>query len=259
MRAGRQAGDRRQAAAGFRRQAAVTACLLAVLVPVARAQAPADGRELLQMMSRRGHIYRTLTFVQTTKFPGRPDETWYESCELPGKLRIDVAPLDSQRVIVFRSESLATARLGQPVRRRPYFHSLLYLLGDVFVVPPETSAARLATEGFDLTKLRADTWDGRRVWVAGALAGDSTSPQFWVDAERLYMVRMIAPQGAQNTLDARITAHDQVNGIWVEKEMYFLVNGAEVQREIYNDIHVNTPFEPGIFDVEPYHRPGWFR
>jgi hypothetical protein len=50
-----------------------------------------------------------------------------------------------------------------------------------------------------------------------------------------------------------------VNGIWVEKEMYFLVNGAEVQREIYNDIHVNAPFEPGIFDVEPYHRPGWFR
>jgi len=45
--------------------------------------------------------------------------------------------------------------------------------------------------------------------------------------------------------------------VWVEKEMYFLVNGAEVQREIYNDIHVNAPFEAGLFEIEPYRRPGW--
>jgi hypothetical protein len=247
----------RQAAVGLRRQAAVAACLLAVLVSVARAQAPADGRELLHMMSRRGHIYHTLTFVQTTRRPGQADATWYESCELPGKLRIDIAPLDSQRVIVFRSESLASSALGRPVRRQPYFHSLLYLLGDVFVVPAESAAARLTTGGFDLTKLRADTWGGRPVWVAGAPAGDSTSPLFWVDQERLYVVRMIDRQGPQSTLDARITAHELVDGIWVEKEMYFLVNGREMQREMYNDIHVNTPFEPGTFEVEPYHRPGW--
>ncbi len=80
-----------------------------------------------------------------------------------------------------------------------------------------------------------------------------------MDQERLYVVRMIERQGPQSTLDARITAHELVDGIWVEKEMYFLVNGREMQREIYNDIRVNVPFEVGLFDVEPYHRPGWIR
>jgi hypothetical protein len=235
--------------------------LMLGLLPARPANDPRDGRELLALMRSRAHIYQSLTFVQTTRRPGQADETWYESCALPGRLRIDVVPLDSQHVIIFSSDSLFNSRLGQPARRRPYFHSLLYLLGDVFVVPAESSAAKLTASGFDLSKLREDRWDGRSVWVAGAAAGDSTSPQFWVDKERLYVVRMVdRSQGAQSgTLDVRVTAHEQVDGVWVEKEMYFLVDGREVQREIYNDIHVNTPFEAGMFEIEPYRRPGWIR
>ena len=246
-----------------RRQAAVgSAMLLALLLTTtARAQAPRDGRDVLGLLARRGHIYRTLTFVQTTTRPGQPDATWYESCELPGKLRIDIAPLDSQRVVVFRNDTLSSARLGQPVRRSPFFHGLLYLLGDVFVAPAESSAAKLAAHDFDLAKLHEGTWDGRAVWIVGAAAGDSTSPQFWVDQERLYVVRLIeraqGPQGG--TTDARMTRHEQVGGVWVEKEIHFFVNGVERQGEIYNDIRVNTPFEAGLFDAEPYRRPGWIR
>ncbi len=235
--------------------------LITALAAVAEAQAPRDGRELLALMRARARIYQSLTFVQTTRRPGQPDATWYESCQLPGRLRIDIAPLDSQSVIIFKSDSVMRSRLGQSVRRGPYFHSLLYLLGDVFVVPAESSAAKLAASGFELSKLREDRWDGRSVWVAGAAAGDSTSPQFWVDKERLYVVRLVdraqGPQGG--VLDVRITAHEQVDGVWVEKEMYFLVDGREVQREIYNSIRVNTPLEAGTFDIEPYRRPGWIR
>jgi len=236
----------------------LTAAVCLAAGPLA-AQTPRDGRDVIAMMARRGHIYRTLTFVQTTRFPDRPEETWYESLALPGRLRIDVAPLDSQRVILFRSDSVYASRGGSPFRGRPLVHSLLIMLGDVFVEPADTTAARMTALGFDLGKVREDRWDGRRTWVVGADAGDSTSAQFWIDAERLYMVRMIepAPGGNGGTADYRIPGHRQVDGVWVESELIFYLNGREQVREVYNDIRINTPLDPAIFGVSENRRPSW--
>jgi len=223
---------------------------------------PRDGRELVALMRERAQMYRTLTFVQTTKFPGRPDETWYESLQMPGMLRIDMAPLDSQRVAIFRNDSVYSMRLGRPTRARPYVHSLLVLLGDVFAMPAESSAAKLSGMGFDLSKLHEDSFDGRRVWVAGAERGDTTSNQFWIDAERLYMVRMIerqpGPQGQSGgTMDSRVLEHQRVGGFWVETHMVFAVDGREVQRELYNDVRVNPALDPAIFMPDQYRKPAW--
>jgi hypothetical protein len=200
-----------------------------------------------------------MTFVQTTTFPGRPDETWYESAQLPGRLRIDVAPLDSQRVLLFRSDSLYTMRIGRPFRGRPQVHSLMVLFGDVFVTPVDSTAQKLAALGFDLNTLHQTTRDGRRTWVVGAQAGDSVSPQFWIDAERLFMVRMIerAPDGSR--LETQVTAHQRFGDIWVETAMTFFRNGQEIQREIYNDVQVNRALDPAIFEPDVYRRPEWIR
>ena len=69
---------------------------------------PANGTEVLQRMydAYAGKWYKTLTFVQKTSYPDARVETWYEAAEIPGKLRIDVAPLDSMKTILFRSDSI---------------------------------------------------------------------------------------------------------------------------------------------------------
>lgn len=231
----------------------------AALLLALSATDPRDGRELLAQM-RRTQSYRTLTFVQTTSFKDRADQTWFESIQSPGKLRIDIAPLDSQRVAIFRNDSIYSQRGGRTVRSGPYVHSLMILLTDVYTTPAESSAARLSTLGYDLGKIRADTWDGRRVWVVGAVAGDTTSNQFWIDAERLYMVRMIEHQQGPNgsaTLDSRVTNHQRFGNVWVETEMVFLENGQERQREVYNNIQLNPSLDPAIFDPARYSRPSW--
>lgn len=79
---------------------------------------PCNGQELLALMCR-VPTYRTMTFIQTTRFPNRPHETWYESAQLPGRLRIDMAPLDSQRVALFRDDSVYSRRVGRPFRAGP--------------------------------------------------------------------------------------------------------------------------------------------
>ena len=83
------------------------------------------------------------------------------------------------------------------------------------------------------------------------------TPQFWVDAERLYMVRMIEhePDGAR--MDSRVTAHQRVGDIWVESEMTFIRNGQEIQREIYHEIRVNPALDPATFLPVSYRRPEW--
>jgi len=236
--------------------------LLSLLLTVSALSAapdnPRTGQELLVLM-RRVTTYRTMTFVQTTTFNNRPDETWYESAMLPGRLRIDMAPLDSQRVAIFRNDSVYSMRLGRPIRGRPLVHGLMLLLGDVFVMPVDSAAAKLTAQGFDLGKLYRTTWEGRPTWVVGALAGDSVSPQFWIDAERLYMVRMIERESDGTRMDSRVTAHQRFGNIWVETGMTFYRNGQEIQRELYNDVHVNQELNPLIFEPDTYRRPEWIR
>lgn len=218
---------------------------------------PRDARELLGQMRQRGS-YQTLTFVQTTKLPGRPDQTWYESL-MPGKLRIDFGPVDSQRVAIFRNDSIYSFRGGRMVRSGPYVHGLMVLLGDVYHLAPESSMARLSREGFDLSKLHEDRFLGRRVWVVGAERGDTTTPQFWIDAERLHMVRLIERnQGQQGgTNDAHVLRLEQHSGVWLEAELVFYTNGREMQREIYNQVRINPPLDPVIFEPDQYRKPSW--
>ena len=135
----------------------------------------------------------------------------------------------------------------------------MLLLGDVFVMPVDSAAAKLTAQGFDLSKLYQASWDGRRTYVVGALAGDSVTPQFWIDAERLYLVRMIEREADGSRMDSRVTAHQQIGTIRVETEMTFIRNGQEIQREIYHDVQVNRILDPAIFEPDVYRRPEWIR
>ena len=81
---------------------------------------PKNGEELIAQMRERyaGKWYRTLTFTQKTTLPDGKVETWYEALELPGKLRIDIAPLDSMKTILFRNDSALCLRARQAQGRQ---------------------------------------------------------------------------------------------------------------------------------------------
>lgn len=64
---------------------------------------------------------------------------------------------------------------------------------DVYVQPVAETVRKLRLLKFDLAKLHEITWEGRPSYVVGATAADSTSPQFWIDKERLYFVRSLEP------------------------------------------------------------------
>lgn len=217
--------------------------------PALSAQTPPDGAELVRLMHDRyvGKWYKTLTFTQATIRRSAADtmihETWYEAMKLPGRLRIDVAAPDGDPVILFAHDSTFVRRAGK-VTARAGRNPLLILGFDVYTQPTERSVSVLREEGFDLARMHEATWQGRKVFVVGATtAGDTTSKQFWVDAERLVFVRMLGPiaPGRPGLEEVRFDKYQPAGGGWLSTYVTATRDGKLVQSEEYSDIRVNVP------------------
>jgi hypothetical protein len=228
-----------------------------LLLQVATGQ-PQTGQDVLTRMHDRwqGKWFRTFTFVQRTTFPDKPAQTWYETIENPGRLRIDFGPVDSMNTAIITNDSVYQFKRGQPTGGHPYPNTLGIVLSDVYAQPVAETTAQLEQHGVDLSKVRGDTLRGQGVWVIGAAAGDSTSPQLWVDQQRLLLLRIheSGPGGATLVGDVLRRAP---GAIPVETEMVFRENGKEVQREEYTRLTFDAALDPGMFDTREWKRPGW--
>jgi hypothetical protein len=241
----------------------VLVLLAAVLTaPVVLPAPPTDGRALIQAMHERykGKWYRTVTFVQTTtNLRENKVETWYEAARIPGMLRIDVAPVDSGKMILFRNDSLYRFDGGQRKAAVPFVHPLMVLGFDVYADPPERTVAKLEGLKFDLSLIREDTWQGRPVYVVGAAAGDSSSRQFWVDRERLVFLRMVEPSRSRPgaLVETQFNRYQPLGKGWIAVEVRFSVNGETVTTEEYADVRGDVNLPEALFDATAYSKPGW--
>ena len=227
--------------------------------------APASGQQLLEQMhgAHSGTWYRTLTFVQRTTFPNRPAETWYEAGAIPGRLRIDIAPLDSMNATLYVGDSAFVFRRGQRVNARKDRNLLMTLGFDVYGQPPATTAAQLTEQGVDLSRIHQGSWQGRPVWIVGAVAGDTTSNQFWVDAERMLFVRLLQKLPGQNNqtaaLDVEFNKYQRLGGGWIAPEVIIRINGREIMREEYSDMRADVELPADLYTTTEYRRPTWVR
>ena len=224
---------------------------------------PKTGHELIALMRERytGKWYRTLTFTQKTTLPDGKVETWYEALELPGKLRIDIAPLDSMKTILFRNDSVYEFEGGKLKDSKPLVHPLMVLGFDVYGAPVAETVQKLKNLKYDLSKLHQTTWNGRPTYVVGAAPGDTLTPQFWIDAERLYFVRSLEPSKKNPTVinDTRFQKYIPLAGGWVELEVLFLSNGEQKVKEEYSNPKANVKLDPAIFDPSAWRAPGWIK
>lgn len=241
-----------------------TLSLLIVATPsVTPAQKPPDGAELVRLMHDRyvAKWYTTLTFTQATQRRTAADtmvhETWYESMKLPGRLRIDVGAPDGDPIILFARDSIF-ARSGSHTRPARAGRNPLLLLGfDVYTQAIERSVSALREEGFDLSKMHEGTWQGRRVFVVGAAVGDTTSKQFWIDAERLVFVRMMAPEtpGRPGLEDVRFDRYQPAGGGWLATFVTDTRGGKLMQSEEYSNVRVNVPIPESRMDPSRLDQP----
>lgn len=217
-----------------------------------------DGMDVLRAMHDRYATtwYRNLTFKQTTTIhppSGRPlVQTWWEAGVIPGRLRIDTDSVGKGTGVLFRSDSLYEFVGGKLARVRADVNELLVLGFDVYREPVERTAELLRGLGFDLSRVHADSWRGMPVWVVGAVAGDTTAKQFWVERDRLLFVRLReqtkAPNGGTRQVDLRFDNYVPHEGGWVAEKVVQLVDGKPRLTEEYAEVRVNVDLDEGIFD-----------
>ena len=241
---------------------------ISALVPASgNAQEIRDGQALLRAMHDRyeKNWYETLTFIQksTTHNPDGTDksEIWHEAARVPGKLRIDRGPLTDGNGVLFVDGTLTSFKDGKATNSRPFVHMLLVLGFDVYRQPAQTTIDVVKGEGFDLSKLHEDTWEGEPVYVVGADKGDAKSKQFWIEKKRLLFLRLIQPDrnDAAKTTDSRFLDYRKLPAGLVAARVEFFVDGRNVFSEEYSEIVANPKLDAGIFDPKQFAAQSWWK
>jgi outer membrane lipoprotein-sorting protein len=209
--------------------------------------------------------YRTLTFVQkSTTF--KPDGTsesviWYEALNAPGKLRIDIDPIKSGNGFMYANGSLYVFKDGKLVNTQQRTNPLLVLGFDVYFQPAAETVKQLKDVNVDFSKLHEDTWQGRPVYVVGAEAGDVRSPQFWIDKQNLYFVRLIELVGKDKDKVQEIQFNKyrkaQGGGGWVSPDVIVLLDGKRVFMEEYTEIRTGVKLDDKLFDPQNWTTVNW--
>jgi hypothetical protein len=202
-----------------------------------------------------GKYLRTMSFLQNniayTTTGQEQKSQWYEHLEVPGKLRIAFLPATQRSGLVQVDDNVASFDNGMRVDFRPSVNPLLLLTADVYAAPVATIMRGLASLRVDTDVIRTDEWEGHPVYVVGAKAGDSTSTQMWIDADRLLLLRFIQTgKSGKRTIvsDYRVQSYKDIQGYQIATEFLLIRSGRPVWREQYANVRINEDFPAGTFD-----------
>ncbi len=216
-----------------------------------------DGRSLVSAMRQKYNAqwYKTLSFTQNNTLysarGGATNSQWREHIAVPGRLRIDYLPLSQRSGVLFDGSRVHTFDNGRAIDTQPGVNAQLLVMADLYALPVERSTQLLDSLGFDLSKLRPDTWEGQPAYVVGAGAGDSTTSQFWIDSVRLVALRIVQKErrGTRAIVtDIRFGKFADFAGIPIATEVVQYRDGRLVFKEQYADVRVNDPIPEETFD-----------
>jgi outer membrane lipoprotein-sorting protein len=219
-----------------------------------------NGEDVLRAMHDRfaNTWYETLTFDQksTTYNPDGTTkvDSWHEALSVPGKLRIDIgAPSDGNGYLLVDG-TVTGFHAGKESGTRPLVNMVLVLGFDVYRQAPEETIKVVKAEGYDLTKVHEETWNGQSVYVVGADKGDLHSKEFWVDKSRMLFLRLFEPQQSdpKNFQEIIFQDYREMAGGWVAARVEVKVDGKTVFTEDYSDIKTNVKLSPSTFDPKQF-------
>jgi hypothetical protein len=220
---------------------------------------PADGKALLARMHDRyaKRWFNSLTFVQRTtqkKADGTTQvSTWYEALQ-GTRLRIDVGDRAAGNGALYTPDSLYVVRGGKVVRTMAEGNPFLPLIMGVYIQPVDLTVAQLAPLKVDLSRIRVQDWEGKPTYVVGSTSpSDTTSPQFWVEKDRLIVTRFLLPlfpTPEHRVQDVRLENNVAVGDGWLATKVRMLDKGSALQTEEYSDWRANVALPATFFEAE---------
>jgi hypothetical protein len=183
-------------------------------------------------------------------------EKWYEALSFPGKLVIKFNDMNSDDGVIFSDRKVTGIKDGKVQEPKPFIHDLLLAGFDVYFLKPAETSYLLDSLGYNMKVLHEDVFDGRKVYVVGAEKGDEQSNQFWVDAERLYLHRIIYKKG-KSVQDVIFGDYVMMNKYWVSTSVIFKRDGKLEAVEKYYDIKFPKTLDEGIFEASKFLDARW--
>ncbi len=221
----------------------------------ATAGASSRGVQLLARMKAayEGRWYSTLTFTQqtiVTRASGKPDTTtWYETLSGPARLRIDFGDPALGNGVLYTADSTKLMRDGMLRRTDPSGNPFLPLIMGVYLQPVDETVRQLHLFGFDLTRTTRGSYDGHGVLIVGTNeASDTTSAQFWIDAEQNIVRRVRGNVKGTGGADIHLDGYERVGQAWLATRISMVAAGRS-QTEVYSDWKVNTVVPESLFDL----------
>lgn len=237
-------------------------------VPVATAGIPGNltgiprsGLEVVGAMrfAHPSRALRSLAFsVRVTEY-GSDTVTRRERAHalLPGRLRVAELPESRRSGAVRNRQRLAVFERGRRVATANRVDLATLLAYDLFAQSIDTTIMWLDSAEVRFGLLRLDEWDGRKAWVVGAEAGDSTSAQFWVDAERWHVLRVIQrdPRRSGTLTDVRFVRYRMIEKIPVPAGVLVYRDGRLAVRREMDDFVANDELPARVFDLRRWRLP----
>ena len=104
---------------------------------------------------------------------------------------------------------------------------------------------------------------GRRVYVVGAMKGDTVTNQIWIEQDRLLFLRALMTdnvRGQMRTRDIRFERYVQHGGGWVAEEVRVIAGGIMTFHEEYSQVSINRSLDDQLFVPERWSTAThWFR
>ena len=101
-----------------------------------------------------------------------------------------------------------------------------------------------------------DSWQDRPVFVIGAAAGDTHSPQLWIDRKLMVLVRWIEPSPLEPSVavDTRLLDYEKLGASWVARRLEVYEQNTCTARWEFRQIRANITLDSMLFQPDNWSR-----
>lgn len=204
------------------------------------------GEDVVRAMHDRyvNRWFTNVTYSQHTE--GQPVQLY--AVDPPDRLRIDIDPREQGNGALNLRDTTYIMQGGRVAQQFPFVPLDMLLQHGVYWYPPPQTIQRLRQWGFDLARVREDTWDNRRVFVVGG-----NGKEFWVDRELMLVVRLVEPTSGRPG-DTRFIQYERVGPAWLARRIQHVAGDRVVSSSELRQIGANLELDSLLFVPSEYMR-----
>jgi hypothetical protein len=218
-----------------------------------------DGESVIRAMHAKymDRWYRNITFRQTVSLLGssgqNTDQIWYVAMAGPALQRIDYVNPELGNGTLVRAESTYFFTNGRQISATAGWNDLLLLTHDVYLQPPEVTISILRSLGYQLSRMRTSSFLGKTSYIVGTSSPtDSSSKQFWVERDRMLLVRVREKRGEGQFGDFHLGDYIPAGDGWIAKQTYQIINGVPRLRQQVAGVSTDVTLDPALFEPKQW-------